>query len=120
MENLIPIKLVNIYTIRININFDEEADIINEEIVEQMISAIGKGGYRSIKDILKYIVPRLVNNSILNPIDPIINLRISGDGRNVGKKVKHVMITCVILDDKKNLHISDNHFVTQEVKIMIH
>ena len=32
--------------------------------------------------------------------------------RNVGKKVKHVMVTCVILDDKKNLHIPNNHFVT--------
>ena len=27
------------------------------------------------------------------------------------KKVKHVIVTCVILDNKKNLHISDNHFV---------
>jgi hypothetical protein len=112
MENLIPIKLVNVHTTRTNISFDEEADIVNEEIVEQMVSAIGKGGYRSIKDILKYIVPGLVNNDILNPIYPVINLRISGDGRNVGKKVKHVMVTCVILDDKKNLHIPNNHFVT--------
>src|SRR6266487_5521035 len=41
MENLIPIKLVNIHTTRSEIGFNEDADIINEEIVEQMVSAIG-------------------------------------------------------------------------------
>jgi hypothetical protein len=38
-------------------------------------------------------VPSLVKRKILDPQQPIISLRISGDGRNVGKKVKHVMVT---------------------------
>jgi hypothetical protein len=110
MEGLIPIKLINIQTTRADIDFYEEPDIIDEEIVNQMVSAIGKAGYRSIKDILKYIVPKLINDGILNTTCPIINLRISGDGRNVGRKVKQVMVTCAILDDKKNLHFPDKHF----------
>ncbi len=110
MEVLIPIKLINIQTTRVDIGFYEEPDIIDEEIVNQMVSAIGKAGCRSIKDILKYTVPKLINDGVLNTTCPIINLRISGDGRNVGRKVKQVMVTCAILDDKKNLHFPDKHF----------
>ncbi|RGB25491.1 hypothetical protein C1646_821002 [Rhizophagus diaphanus] len=93
-----------------DICFYEESDIIDEEIVNQMVSAIGKAGYRSIKDILKYIVPKLINDGVLNTTCPIINLRLSGDGRNVGRKVKQIMVTCAILDDKKNFHFPDKHF----------
>ena len=110
MEVLIPIKLINIQTTRVDIGFYEEPDIIDEEIVNQMVSAIGKARCRSIKDILKYTVPKLINDGVLNTTCPIINLRISGDGRNVGRKVKQVMVTCAILDDKKNLHFLDKHF----------
>src|SRR5436190_507111 len=49
MEVLIPIKLINIQTTRADIGFyhfyDDEPDIIDEEIVNQMVSAIGKAGY---------------------------------------------------------------------------
>jgi len=93
MEVLIPIKLINIQTTRVDIGFYEEPDIIDEEIINQMVSAIGKAGYRSVKNILKYIVPKYINDGILNTTCPIINLRISGDGRNVGRKVKQVMVT---------------------------
>ena len=48
----------------------------------------------------------------MNPHQPIINLRISGDGRNVGRKVKHVMITIAILDDKNTLHQPNYHYTT--------
>ncbi|CAG8493890.1 46184_t:CDS:2 [Gigaspora margarita] len=33
------------------------------------------------------------------------------DGRNVGRKIKHVMVTCAILDDKTNLYIPNHHYV---------
>ncbi|GES92367.1 hypothetical protein GLOIN_2v1478248 [Rhizophagus clarus] len=112
MEVVIPIKLINMQTTRVGIGFYEEPHIIDEEIVNQMVSAIGKAGCRSIKDILKYIVPKLNNDGVLNATCPIINLRISGDGRNVGRKVKQVMVTCAILDDRKNLHFPDKHFTT--------
>ncbi|CAG8844031.1 12812_t:CDS:2, partial [Gigaspora margarita] len=62
---------------------DEHSNIDDPEIVCKVVSSIGKGAQRSIKDILKYIVPNLVEKEILNPQQPVINLRISGDGRNV-------------------------------------
>ncbi|RGB32321.1 hypothetical protein C1646_670223 [Rhizophagus diaphanus] len=42
----------------------------------------------------------------------IINLQISGDGRNVERKVKHVIITVAILDDKNTSHKPDHHYTT--------
>jgi len=72
----------------------------------------GKGGYRNINNILQYVIPNLVQKGILNPYQPIINLQISGDGRNVGRKVKHVMITIDILDDKNTLHKPNYYYTT--------
>src|SRR5438067_4967987 len=37
---------------------------------------------------------------------------ISDVRRNVGRKVKHVMITCTILDDMANIHRADFHYTT--------
>ncbi|UZO28331.1 uncharacterized protein OCT59_021859 [Rhizophagus irregularis] len=57
----------------------QEPDITDPIIVEQVNSAIGKGAYRSIKKILKYIVPAYIQNEKLDPASPIIHLRISAD-----------------------------------------
>ncbi|GBB97842.1 hypothetical protein RclHR1_30890002 [Rhizophagus clarus] len=88
----------------------EEPDIIDPTIIEQVVNVTGKGAYRSIKKILKYIVPSYVNKGKLDPEIPVIHLQISGDGRNVGRKVKHVMITVTLLDDSMNLFKSDYHY----------
>ena len=55
----------------------------NEKIINQITNAIGKIGYRSIRNILKYIVPALINYDIFDSKNPIINLRISGNRRNI-------------------------------------
>ncbi|PKY63537.1 hypothetical protein RhiirA4_492840, partial [Rhizophagus irregularis] len=73
-------------------------------------TSVGKGGKRSIKDVLKFIVPNLIKRGVLNLHEPIISIRISGDGRNVGKKVKHVMITFAILEDIENIHNPNYHY----------
>ncbi|RIA86650.1 hypothetical protein C1645_828979 [Glomus cerebriforme] len=52
----------------------EEVDIEDEAIVQGVIDAIGKGGYRNIKDILQYLVSDLVHKRILNPYNPTIHL----------------------------------------------
>ncbi|PKC08757.1 hypothetical protein RhiirA5_416548 [Rhizophagus irregularis] len=109
MEQLIPINFVNL-TPTITPDFSEEPDITDPIIVEQVNSAIGKDAYRSIKKILKYIVPAYIQNEKLDPASPIIHLRISGDGRNVGQKVKHVMITIALLDDSAKLFESNYHY----------
>ncbi|CAG8856683.1 27484_t:CDS:1, partial [Gigaspora margarita] len=56
---------------------DEYSNIDDPEIVCEVVSLIGKGAQKSIKDILKYIVSNLVEKKILNPQQPVINLRIS-------------------------------------------
>ncbi|CAJ0759547.1 558_t:CDS:2, partial [Entrophospora sp. SA101] len=57
-----------------------------------------------------YVVPHLINKGILSSLHPIINFCISGDDRNVGHKIKHVMITTAILDDKEHLSYPDYHY----------
>ena len=93
-----------------DINSSQSPDIFDPEVIEEVISSIGKGGSRSIKDILKFVVPNLIKREILNLQEPIISIRISGDGRNVRKKVKHVMITFAILEDIENLHNPNYHY----------
>ncbi|PKC53895.1 hypothetical protein RhiirA1_415761 [Rhizophagus irregularis] len=110
MAQLIPISIVDVNT-KNQVDQSEEEDIEDEAIVQEVIDAVGKGGYRNIKDILQYLVPDLIQKGILNPHQPTINLRISGDGRNVGRKVKHVMVAVAILDDKSTLH-KPNHYHT--------
>ncbi|GBC16432.1 hypothetical protein GLOIN_2v1478248 [Rhizophagus irregularis DAOM 181602=DAOM 197198] len=110
MAQLIPISIVDVNT-KNQVDQSEEEDIEDEAIVQEVIDAVGKGGYRNIKDILQYLVPDLIQKGILNPHQPTINLRISGDGRNVGRKVKHVMVAVAILDDKSILY-KPNHYHT--------
>ncbi|PKK72179.1 hypothetical protein RhiirC2_777513 [Rhizophagus irregularis] len=109
IEQLIPINFVDL-TPTITPDFSEEPDITDPIIVEQVNSAIGKGAYRSIKKILKYIVPAYIQNEKLDPASPIIHLRISGDGHNVEQKVKHVMITVALLDDSAKLFEPNYHY----------
>jgi hypothetical protein len=111
MAHLIPILVIDVNT-KGQVEESERADIDDEPIVQEVINTIGKGGYRNINNILQYLVPNLVQKGILNPCQPVINLRISGDGRNVGRKVKHVMITIAILDDKNTLYKPNFHYTT--------
>ena len=88
------------------------ADILDPEVIQEVIHNVGKGGYHSVKAILTYIVPALITDGVLDSSNPTIHLRVSGDGRNVGRKVKHVMVTIAILDDEQNIHIPDRHYTT--------
>nr|CAG8564224.1 9403_t:CDS:2 [Entrophospora candida] len=49
---------------------------------------------------LLFIIPGLVKKHILNP------------DHNVGRKVKHVMVTCAVLDDISNIYKADFHYTT--------
>src|SRR6185437_1854783 len=69
----------------------------------------GIGVEEDIKKAFEYNIPDLVNHKVLNINNPIIHIRTSGDGRNVGRKIKHVIITCAILDDISNLYNADYH-----------
>ncbi|UZO24930.1 uncharacterized protein OCT59_017222 [Rhizophagus irregularis] len=108
MRNRIKITTINMPSCN-NLDLNENPDIFDPEVVKEVITSIGKGGQRSIKDILRFIVPSLVERKILDLQRPIIYLKISGDSRNVGRKVKHVMVTFAIMDDITNLHRPDHH-----------
>ncbi|PKC53555.1 hypothetical protein RhiirA1_479071 [Rhizophagus irregularis] len=112
MEELIPINFIDLNSTIMQEGFSEEPDITDPLIIEQVINATGKGAYRSVKKILEYIIPSYVEKGILDPAIPTIHLRISGDGRNVGRKVKHVMITIALLDDSINICKPNYHYTT--------
>lgn len=92
--------------------FDDESEFTNPEITQEVIDTMGVGIYRSVKDILYYIIPYLKEKKVLRSSDPTIHLRVSGDGRNVGRKIKHVMITFMILNHVERHHHADYHYTT--------
>ncbi|GES83146.1 hypothetical protein GLOIN_2v1788738 [Rhizophagus clarus] len=90
----------------------DESEFRNPEITCKAIDIMGIGIYRSIKDILNYIIPYLKEKKVLRLSDMTIHLRVSGDGCNVKCKIKHVMITFMILNHKEHHHHADYHYTT--------
>ncbi|CAG8774439.1 24060_t:CDS:2, partial [Gigaspora margarita] len=89
---------------------NDTSHIIDKDIEKEMLQYVGKVGYRPITNILVFIIPDLVKKNILNKNNPIVHLRISGDGQNVGKKIKYMMITCTILDDILNIYRAECYY----------
>ncbi|CAG8503950.1 18926_t:CDS:2 [Racocetra fulgida] len=85
-------------------------DLPKEWLIKEIATTLEKGGYHSISSILQFLLSKLVENKVLNHEAPTIYLRISGDGRNIGKKIKHVMLTLAILNDQKNLSKPEKHY----------
>ncbi|CAG8836681.1 15498_t:CDS:2, partial [Gigaspora margarita] len=81
-----------------------------DEVKKEMVKYIGKAGYKKITDILLFVIPGLVDRNILNVNNPVIHIRISGDGRNVSRKIKHVMVMFTILDNILNIHKAEFHY----------
>ena len=73
MKKLIPISFIDLSSIIIS-DPSENPDITDSMIVEQVVNAVGKGAYRSVKKILEYIVPAYIQKGKLNPLIPIIHL----------------------------------------------
>ena len=82
MDQAITISILNILDLSspISIN-NERSDINDPEIVEEALKYVGKAGYRRITDILLFVIPNLIKQNILNQNNPIIHVRISGDGQ---------------------------------------
>ncbi|RIB19234.1 hypothetical protein C2G38_2036210 [Gigaspora rosea] len=85
-------QAIKVYT------FDLEELIDDDVFYEKENCKIEKGIYRSIKDILNYTIPAWLEN------------RLSGDGRNVGRKIKHVMVTFTLLNNSLNYYEPDYHY----------
>ncbi|CAG8508882.1 7150_t:CDS:2, partial [Scutellospora calospora] len=113
MAEFIPINLINLNLSQEHFKENNESnnEIIEDlNIIQEVTSSIGKATYRSIKDILLYIIPSLLKKGIINHSNSVLHIRISGDGRNVGHKVKHVMVTFTLLNDLANLYNPNYHF----------
>jgi len=115
MNDEIPIVPLNIGCQSDENNLDnDEVDSyenLDVEIRDEIMNSQGHGGCRSIKKVLDYVIKILIKNEILDhSLDNKIYIRISGDGRNVGKKIKHVMVTFEILNDINNIFQPDNHY----------
>ncbi|CAG8837653.1 32145_t:CDS:2 [Gigaspora margarita] len=68
--------------------------------IQEVINAIGTGVQYIAKEILLYIITKLMHKNVLQLSDPIIHFQISGDGRNVECKIKQVIVTMIILNDR--------------------
>lgn len=114
MNTEIPVNPINIYSQNVGNNDEdeiEECDNLDIELKNEIINNQGQGGYRSIKKILEFVIKMLINQEILNySLDNNIHIRISGDGRNVGKKIKHVMITFAVMNNRDAIFLPDHHY----------
>jgi len=96
-------------------NLDKELDqqpILDDDELDGIIvneQEIGNGVYRSIRSLLKILIPIWSSKSILQP-GMTINLKLGGDGRNVGRKQNHVMITVCLLNEKDEVLKPDHQY----------
>ncbi|GBB93934.1 hypothetical protein RclHR1_22590003 [Rhizophagus clarus] len=75
-----------------SVSINKDSNTINDsEIIEEVLKYIRKAGYRKIKDILLFILLGLINQNVLNPNDPTIHLRLSGDGIEKYEVLQDVM-----------------------------
>jgi len=86
-------------------NIDKNDDLSNnlEESNDGIIvdeAEIGNGAYRSIYTMLQTLIPIWKQGfpAIINTGDTL-KLKLGGDGRNVGRKQSHVMITICLLNE---------------------
>ncbi|RIB11248.1 hypothetical protein C2G38_2262102 [Gigaspora rosea] len=119
MEANVKIMQVNLNCLEVeedSADTDTDSEIEEEMIdvndIDNIVEIAGIGAQRSIKDLLNYIILYLEQSNILKCDDPVVYLQISGDSRNVGCKIKHVIVTIMILNDIEHHHESDFHYTT--------
>ncbi|CAG8763056.1 33932_t:CDS:2, partial [Gigaspora margarita] len=101
MEANIKITQINLYHLEVE---KDSTDAFEQGIIDKIDKI---GAQCSIKDLLNYIILYLEQSNILKCTDLVVHLRISGDGQNVGHKIKHTMVTFMILNDIKHYDESD-------------
>jgi hypothetical protein len=72
---------------------------------------IGNGVYRLIRTLLQTFIP--IWNKSVPPIlqqGDTINLKLSGDGHNVGRKQNHVMLTFCLLNERDKVLKPDHQY----------
>ncbi|GBB99425.1 hypothetical protein RclHR1_03520005 [Rhizophagus clarus] len=107
---MIPLTLVDLLQPTVFKPISEEPDVTDNTIIMNILESVGKDGQQRITNILNYIVLFYIKQNILIPGRSTLHIQISGDGRNVGQKVKHVMLTMALLNDIDGLQKPDNHY----------
>ncbi|CAG8685264.1 8566_t:CDS:2 [Cetraspora pellucida] len=96
MNELILIYLIDLNLIQEIDNKDDlkmDINIINNtKIIHEVTKLIGK------------------EQGIINYNNPILHIQISDDERNVGHKVKYVMVIFILLNDYLNIYCPDYHY----------
>lgn len=84
------------YQLNINDNINEHTDNILVDDGE-----IGNGAFRSLLVLLKALIPiwKAGENPTIIPGDTLY-IKLGGDGRNVGRKQNHVMMTFCLLNER--------------------
>ncbi|CAG8706789.1 14039_t:CDS:1, partial [Racocetra fulgida] len=75
MKLEVPIHILDINNLSLeknNINKDDEIHIDDSEIVENLIDSVGKCGYRTIKQMLLFLIPVWISKNILTNQDSTI------------------------------------------------
>jgi hypothetical protein len=67
---------------------------------------VGNGAYRSLSTLLKILIP-VWRKDVIIPGDTL-HIKLGGDGRNVGRKQNHVMLTFCLLNEKDDV-LKPNH-----------
>ena len=97
ITNLIN-KDIRVGTFNIDKNEDLSNNLDDGIIVDE--AEIGNGAFRSIYTMLRTLIPIWKRSSpaIINRGDTL-KLKLGGDGRNVGRKQSHVMVTICLLNE---------------------
>src|SRR5271154_2219428 len=101
---------VEIFNTDQNINQDED---FNEHISDILIdnNEVGNGAFRSLLTLLKILIPiwKSGKNPVIIPGDTLY-IKLGRDGRNVGRKQNHVMITFCLLNEGKEVLKPDHQY----------
>jgi hypothetical protein len=99
-------------------NIDQDINQSNIEDVNNNISdilidnfEIGNGAFRSLSTLLKILIPiwKKGENPVITPGDTLY-IKLGGDGRNVGRKNNHVMITFCLLNEREEVLKPDHQY----------
>eukprot|EP00732_Lithocolla_globosa_P000492 Lithocolla_globosa_v1_NODE_152_length_5671_cov_121.982906.p1 type:complete len:465 gc:universal NODE_152_length_5671_cov_121.982906:2437-3831(+) len=83
----------------------DEIDAFKKEIPDK--NGYTDGKQRKMRDLLQ--VALLLYSDLISQ-DDVIKIKLSGDGRNVGRKIKHVMITFCLFNSGKLVTKPDHQF----------
>jgi hypothetical protein len=95
---------------QLNIEEYDNNNNISDILVDD--SEIGNGAFRSLSTLLKILIPTWKKRE--NPViisGDTLYIKLGGDGRNVGRKNNHVMITFCLLNEGEEILKPDHQYM---------